>query len=363
MREIYQSTSFCLLCVFGIAGAGQISWEELIRRSDELAGQGKLVEAETTLLSALKAAEVFPPPDLRLAETQHRLGTVYRELGRLPEAEKWYRRSISAWKVSESGLPKPLISLASLYLESGLHGKAERLVDPWLHNPDFKFDAANPEPVRRLHDLAAIQHRKRNYSKADVLYRQALTAAEKTFGPQDREVALLLNNLGLLLADAGRDEEAGHYLERALAIWEGAVPPGHPDLARALTNLAALYCSKRAYAKAEPLFQRALSIAGSSLGPENRLVAAILAEYAFLLRETNRKKEAKLFKTRAHAIWEDQAREQLGRHTIDVRDLHTSRHSRVGKAANLGPNPPAINFQLEAYHANRQNVQKTPPNK
>lgn len=329
MRGSCRSRSVSLLFI-GIAAAGQGSWEELIGRSDALSAQGKFVEAETTLLSALKAAELFPPPDLRLAETQHRLGAVYRELGRAPEAEKWYQRSLSAWKASEPGLPKPLISLAALYLEMGLHGKAERLVDPWLRNSGLELDA-NPASVRLLHNLAAIQHRQRNYSRADVLYRHALTAAEKTFGPKDREVALLLNNLGLLLVDAGRREEAGDCLERALAIWQAALSPDHPDVARALTNLAAFYCSKRAYAKAEPLFQSALSIAESSLGTGNRLVAIILFEYAALLRKTKRKNEAKVLETRAQTIRQSHTGDTLERHTVDFRDLLDSKSGRSRK--------------------------------
>src|SRR5262245_19554890 len=100
MRGIYQCACLCLLLVRGIACAGQLSWEVLMRRGDELTAQGKFGEAETALSSALKVAEVFPPPDLRLAETQHSLGVVYKELGRLPEAERWYQRSLSTWKES-----------------------------------------------------------------------------------------------------------------------------------------------------------------------------------------------------------------------------------------------------------------------
>src|SRR5688572_2745029 len=125
MRAVYRSVGFCLLFVCGIAGAGQASWDELIRRSEESYGQGKLGDAETALLSAVKAAEAFAPSDSRLAETQHRLGTLYNELSRLPEAEKWLQRSLSAWQVTGPGLPKPLISLASLYMENGLYSKAE----------------------------------------------------------------------------------------------------------------------------------------------------------------------------------------------------------------------------------------------
>jgi tetratricopeptide (TPR) repeat protein len=116
--KLYQKTGFCLLFLCSAAQAGQQSWDEWIRRSDQLCRERKFAEAESYLSGALKAADAFAPSDIRLSETQHRLGTVYRELGRLPEAEKWYQRSLSTLKVSagenSAVLPKPLISLASL---------------------------------------------------------------------------------------------------------------------------------------------------------------------------------------------------------------------------------------------------------
>ena len=105
MRGIDRNTGLCLLFVCVIAGAEEFSWDELIRRSEVSYGQGKLGEAESDLLRAVKAAEAFAPSDRRLAETQHRLGTLYNELGKLPEGEKWLQRSLSGWKMSAGGCP------------------------------------------------------------------------------------------------------------------------------------------------------------------------------------------------------------------------------------------------------------------
>ena len=193
MRGIFQSTSLCLLFVCGIACARQASWEELVRQSDQLCGEGKFAEAETYLLSAVKMAEGFRPADIRLAKTQHRLGTVYRELGRLQEAEKWRQRSLSAWKECvgerDPSLVEPLVSLTSLYLESGLHGRAEWLLGSWLQNSTQMVDPADPQLVRLLHNFAALQHARRRHSTAETLYRRALKAAETAFGPQSQEMA------------------------------------------------------------------------------------------------------------------------------------------------------------------------------
>jgi tetratricopeptide (TPR) repeat protein len=160
------------------------------------------------------------------------------------------------------------------------------------------------------------------------LYRQAMQAAQTAFGPQSEELALLLNNMGILFVATGRSEEAGRHFEKALAIWEATLPSDHPHVARSLTNLAAFRCSTGAYSTAEPLFRRALAITESRLGPEDGLAGKILTEYALLLRKTKRKKEAKLLETRAQAIRQDDAPRSLARHTVDLRDLLDERRAR-----------------------------------
>ena len=57
--------------------------------------------------------------------------------------------------------------------------------------------------------------------------------------------------------------------QRALKIFEKALGPDHPDTATALTNLAVLYRAMGDYAKAEPLYQRALKIVEKALGPDH----------------------------------------------------------------------------------------------
>jgi tetratricopeptide (TPR) repeat protein len=323
------SLRLCLFVAAGTVLAGEASWDQLIRQGERLCREGRFVEAEAVFLDALKEAGKVSAPNIRLAETQHYLGSVYRELGRLPEAEKWYQRSLDAWQTrnedADRQVPQPLISLTSLYMENGLDAKAERLLAPWFAEPRPRFQAPDPRSARLLHNLAALQHRRRKYAIAESLYRDSLKAAQTVFGSHDPEVARILNNLGMLHVDAGRRDEAGPCLEQALAILESALGSSHPDVARALTNLAAFYTSTRSHAKAAPLFERALSIAETRLGSDNRLVGDITAEYAVALRKLKRKNEARLLEKRAQAIRQSHAPEQLGRHSVDFRDLQALR--------------------------------------
>src|SRR6516165_1129016 len=86
-----------------------------------------------------------------------------------------------------------------------------------------------------------------------------LSAADAQEG--DLAEALRLNGQVLQYRATGRYLQAIPLAQRALAIYEQALGPEHPDTAGSLNNLAALYQSTGAYAKAEPLFERALAIA------------------------------------------------------------------------------------------------------
>ena len=78
--------------------------------------------------------------------------------------------------------------------------------------------------------------------------------------------AARLNTELLRLSRAGRYDEAISLAERALRIREKSLRPDHPEVAQSLNNLAVLYRATGDYAKAEPLYQRALGFGSRPLG-------------------------------------------------------------------------------------------------
>ena len=54
-------------------------------------------------------------------------------------------------------------------------------------------------------------------------------------------MAVSLNNLAVLYDSQGQYAQAEPLYRRALAIWERAIGPDHPDVATSLENMAALY--------------------------------------------------------------------------------------------------------------------------
>ena len=116
--------------------------------------------------------------------------------------------------------------------------------------------------------------------------------------------ARLLNQLAILLPPKARYAEAEPLYRRALAIAGATLPPDDPELATRLNNLAELLRDTNRPAEAEPLYRRALEIGDASLGPDHPDVATRLNNLAGLLRVTNRFAEAEPLYRRALAIWE-----------------------------------------------------------
>ncbi len=69
-----------------------------------------------------------------------------------------------------------------------------------------------------------------------------------------------LNQEVLELQRAGQLDRAVTVAQQALAVAEQAVGPEHPDVAVSLNNLAVLYFAQLQFARAEPLYRRALAI-------------------------------------------------------------------------------------------------------
>jgi tetratricopeptide (TPR) repeat protein len=103
--------------------------------------------------------------------------------------------------------------------------------------------------------------------EAEALLREALAINEKLLGPDHPDVALNLNNLGLLETDAGRLAQAEPLIERALRIRERALPADHRNIGHSLFALGRLRARQSRPSDAVPLLRRALAILEKSPSP------------------------------------------------------------------------------------------------
>ena len=74
----------------------------------------------------------------------------------------------------------------------------------------------------------------------------------------------------------GRRAEALPYIERAVALWEGASGPEHLNLARPLLALAMVYVAGGRWGEAEAALTRALAIVENNAGSDHPLAGETL---------------------------------------------------------------------------------------
>jgi|JI10StandDraft_1071094.scaffolds.fasta_scaffold19507_4 tetratricopeptide (TPR) repeat protein len=191
-------------------------------------------------------------------------------------------------------------------------------------------DRSGLAEASRLANLARLNAETGAYSDAVILLNRALAIDEQWLGPGHPDVALSLNSLAANYMEIGDYEKAHALFKRALSIREGALGPDHPDVAETLINLGVLHDVTGAYAEAVMLFLRALHINERALGREHLSVAQTLINLAAAQGNLGVDAEAKVSIERALAIFE----RTLGpRHPAFAMSLTTlaTLHKRAGE--------------------------------
>jgi tetratricopeptide (TPR) repeat protein len=245
-------------------------------------GAGDYGRAETLRQRILDAAIAA----VRRAQdvTDKRLLTAAKEtadLGELKLAELQYAAAAESFRKAADLVPPEEKLVRSAYLDilgraarsAGNFPLADTALAEALRIREDRLNAEDPLVAVILNDLAILLAETNRRSEAEPLYRRALAIDEKSYGPDNPETATILNNLAVLLAEPNQRGEAEPLFRRALAIDEKSYGPDHPKVATDLSNLALLLNDTNRFSEAEPLYRRALAIDEKSYGPDHPMVA------------------------------------------------------------------------------------------
>jgi tetratricopeptide (TPR) repeat protein len=119
--------------------------------------------------------------------------------------------------------------------------------------------------------------------------------------PQDADDFVALDQLKQLI-EAGKYPEAADVGERALALAERQFGPDHVNVAMVLYGLGRVYYCQGRSVEAEALFTRGLAIIEKMPGFDDAMLAGALNQLAEVYEFQGRKAEAKPLRERARAI-------------------------------------------------------------
>lgn len=108
------------------------------------------------------------------------------------------------------------------------------------------------------------------------LMQRAVSISESAFGVDSTIVAMMCNDLGYLLIEDGRPDDALPHIERSLKIWETNEGPSCLGFTPPLHNMATILVSRHRYAEALAMFERCREIDSATWGDKHEKVACHL---------------------------------------------------------------------------------------
>jgi tetratricopeptide (TPR) repeat protein len=240
------------------------------------------------------------------AEALARLGRLQARLGQNQEAEKTLE---DAFWAAEACRHDEVAARAAAVLVDHVGSDMARSEDGhrWVRSARCVLERMGGDEENEsllANNLGKLLQDEGKFDEALAQHRRALAIREKLLGPEHPYVAKSLNNIANALYGQGKYDEALAQHRRALAIREKALGLDHPDVATSLNNIASALSSQGKYDEALANLRRALAIDEKALGLEHTDVATDLANIADTLSSQGKYEEALATARRALAIRE-----------------------------------------------------------
>ncbi|MGJ5816802.1 tetratricopeptide repeat protein [Paludibaculum fermentans] len=324
----------CSAVAIGCAAYGQSNttpedparrWAGLVETAQQQRQAGDYQAAFQTLQQASDLSRQTPGATQMRARSYEYLGSVAALLGRPTEAETMMKSSIRLWEESgEAGLVARLqaeADLLSLYVATGRPGPAARLARTLAASCDARLDQDAAAADKVYGALAAAAYLNQDLPRAEALSRKAIQFHK--FNPSDmpEERSQVHNQLGLILWQQGRKDEARQEAQVAVDILEANRRVNVVEYASALSNLAKMKGADRNDPNALEMMHRAIEIVRSNIGPSHVFLVGLWSDYADLLKRAKRGEESKAARREAQNIYQRTLVQQPGRYSVDVADF------------------------------------------
>ncbi|MGW2836088.1 tetratricopeptide repeat protein [Streptomyces sp. NPDC001286] len=176
----------------------------------------------------------------------HNIGGLYHSSQRYIEGERWAARSVAIRaridNCDELRLANDRSAWAALLDGCGRYDEAESQLRTALATIEKARGWRHPDVLVILHNLAALQLRRKNYAAAIESHLHVLALKRMSLGEEHPELAPTLVNLASAYAATGLIPPAHAYFEEAVNILAPRVSESHPTLTAARLGLVSTTC-------------------------------------------------------------------------------------------------------------------------
>jgi eukaryotic-like serine/threonine-protein kinase len=211
---------------------------------------------------------------LDLATTLGHLGTLYRYLGDLDNADQHLSEAL---ELQRRHLPSPHVDVATtldalgvVRANQGRYGEGYQLLEEALSIYRAGLTGADIRVATTLNNMAVNQANQGNYETAERLMREALAVSGEILAPDDPNLTTDLGNLGVILEIRGDYAGADSALSRSLEILRSRVGEDHYQTALVLSQLGGVLRRGGELERAEARLREAMAIQARILDPGHR---------------------------------------------------------------------------------------------
>jgi serine/threonine-protein kinase len=239
---------------------------------------GRPQGAESEYLLALSLGQSTELLPATLAAAHRGLADIYVALARAAEAEPHARRALElnrqmfGDRSPDTGMARE--SLAKVLGALDRTREAEAEFEQAIAILESALGPDNGNTLNALNNLALLRRRTGDLAAVEQTLRRLLEANVRVRGEAHPEVGTAYQNLGTLLVDLGRIDEAAEMHARAAAIYDAALDETNYLTALPYLSLAGIELRRGAPSTAEAHARRALGVLERTL-PEGHYATAV----------------------------------------------------------------------------------------
>jgi serine/threonine protein kinase len=251
-------------------------WLAMRGRCHRMANDPAAARADFGATLALREAHQAPP--LLVAEVLTDLAALEADAGNYDAAIAQMREALA--RLARSGGERNIMginlwrSLGALQREKGEPAAAEEAFGRAIALGDALYPDGHPSVVEARRQLAATLVDYGRLDEAEPLLAQVLAFQRRSLGAQHPDVGSTLNSQAILAWKRGDFARAIAQLEQAVALWRAAKHPGR--LAGGLHNLGMVLRDAGRLEEAHARLREALALREQVFGPEHVPVAMTL---------------------------------------------------------------------------------------
>ena len=220
-----------------------------------------------------------------LANALNQLGVVYRNLGKLTDAEACYDRCERLFRIdegNEAGSAELALfnNRGMLFQELGRYDEAMNEYQKALKTTRVNRLESPHWLATTLYNIGLLLHNQGQLEEAEKHYLDSLQIRSELGDSESWRFATLLDSLGSIYSVREEYDLSKAHFERALEIQRFVLAEGHPDTARTIANLGKLYESRGEHESAAACYSEASRLYETALGRSNPLTLAAVSELA-----------------------------------------------------------------------------------